>query len=50
MILSSMKSNGNIFFRNMRAVEAVLNGATLREAAEAAGMGRSTLGRWYNAQ
>src|SRR5467141_588521 len=33
------------FLRNMRAVEAVLNGATLREAAEAAGMGRSTLGR-----
>jgi hypothetical protein len=33
------------FLRNLRAVEAVLNGATLREAAEAAGMGRSTLGR-----
>src|SRR6266436_4696716 len=33
------------FLRNMRAVEAVLNGATLREAAEAAGMGRSTLSR-----
>lgn len=29
----------------MRAVEAVLNGASLREAAEAAGMGRSTLSR-----
>jgi hypothetical protein len=33
------------FLRNMRAVEAVLNGATVREAAAAAGMGRSTLGR-----
>src|SRR6266446_3654941 len=33
------------FLRNLRAVEAVLNGATVREAAEAAGMGRSTLGR-----
>ncbi len=33
------------FLRNRRAVEAVLNGATLREAAAAAGMGRSTLGR-----
>ena len=33
------------FLRNLRAVEAVLNGATLREAAAAAGMGRSTLGR-----
>ncbi len=33
------------FLRNMRAVEAVGNGATLREAAAAAGMGRSTLGR-----
>lgn len=32
------------FLRNMRAVEAVRNGAPLREAA-AAGMGRSTLGR-----
>ncbi len=29
----------------MRAVEAVRNGATVREAAAAAGMGRSTLGR-----
>jgi transposase len=33
------------FLRNLRAVEAVRNGATLREAAAAAGMGRSTLGR-----
>jgi hypothetical protein len=33
------------FLRNVRAVEAVLNGATVREAAAAAGMGRSTLGR-----
>src|SRR2546421_9484004 len=33
------------FLRNLRAVEAVENGATLREAAAAAGMGRSTLGR-----
>src|SRR3989440_5355723 len=33
------------FLRNLSAVEAVRNGATLREAAEAAGMGRSTLGR-----
>jgi transposase len=33
------------FLRNLRAVEAVLNGATVREAATAAGMGRSTLGR-----
>jgi transposase len=33
------------FLCNLSAVEAVRNGATLREAAEAAGMGRSTLGR-----
>src|SRR5947209_13655957 len=33
------------FLRHLRAVEAVLNGATVREAATAAGMGRSTLGR-----
>jgi transposase len=33
------------FLRNLRAVEAVRNGATVREAAAAAGMGRSTLGR-----
>jgi transposase len=33
------------FLRNVRAVEAVLNGATIREAAAAVGMGRSTLGR-----
>jgi putative transposase len=33
------------FLRNLRAVEAVKNGVTLREAAAAAGMGRSTLGR-----
>jgi transposase len=33
------------FLRNVRAVEAVLNGATVRDAAAAAGMGRSTLGR-----
>lgn len=33
------------FLRNMRAVEAVLNGTPLREAAAAAGMGRSTLSR-----
>lgn len=33
------------FLRNVRAVEAVRHGATLREAAAAAGMGRSTLGR-----
>lgn len=33
------------FLRNLQAVEAVLNGATVRDAAEAAGMGRSTLGR-----
>ena len=34
-----------IFLRNLHAVEAVLNGATQQEAAEAAGMGRSTLSR-----
>ena len=34
-----------IFLRNLHAVEAVLNGATHGEAAEAAGMGRSTLSR-----
>jgi len=34
-----------LFLRNLHAVEAVLNGATQREAAEAAGMGRSTLTR-----
>src|SRR6266567_941441 len=34
-----------MFLRNLHAVEAVLNGATQREAAEAAGMGRSTLSR-----
>ena len=33
------------FLRNLRAVEAVLAGARIREAAGAAGMGRSTLGR-----
>ena len=33
------------FLRNVRAVEAVLNGATVRDAAAAAGIGRSTLGR-----
>ncbi len=33
------------FLRNLRAVEAVLAGATVREAAQASGMGRSTLGR-----
>ena len=33
------------FLRNLRAVEAVLNGTTLREAATTAGMGRSTLSR-----
>jgi transposase len=33
------------FLRNLRAVEAVRNGATVREAAVAVGMGRSTLGR-----
>ena len=33
------------FLRNLRAVEAILNGATLREAATEAGMGRSTLSR-----
>ncbi len=33
------------FLRNLRAVEAVLAGATVRDAAAAAGMGRSTLGR-----
>ena len=33
------------FLRNLRAVEAVLHGATVREAAAAEGMGRSTLGR-----
>jgi len=33
------------FLRNLHAVEAVLNGATTREAAAAAGMGRSTLNR-----
>ncbi len=33
------------FLRNVRAVEAVLNGTPLREAATAAGMGRSTLSR-----
>jgi transposase len=35
----------DIFLRNLHAVEAVLNGATQREAAAAAGMGRSTLSR-----
>ena len=34
-----------LFLRNLHAVEAVLNGATHQEAAEAAGMGRSTLSR-----
>src|SRR5437764_35511 len=34
-----------VFLRNLHAVEAVLNGATQQEAAEAAGMGRSTLSR-----
>jgi hypothetical protein len=33
------------FLRNLRAVEAVQAGAALREAAQAEGMGRSTLGR-----
>ena len=33
------------FLRNLRAVEAVLAGARIREAAKAVGMGRSTLGR-----
>jgi transposase len=33
------------FLRNVRAVEAVLNGTPLREAATVAGMGRSTLSR-----
>lgn len=33
------------FLRNLRAVEAVLNGASLREAAREEGMGRSTLSR-----
>ncbi len=33
------------FLRNVGAVEAVLNGVALREAATAAGMGRSTLSR-----
>jgi putative transposase len=33
------------FLRNLRAVEAVLAGATIRDTAAAAGMGRSTLGR-----
>jgi len=33
------------FLRNLRAVEAVLNGTTLHEAATTAGMGRSTLSR-----
>jgi len=33
------------FLRNVRAVEAVLNGVALREAAQASGMGRSTLSR-----
>src|SRR5947209_12485888 len=36
------------FLRNLRAVEAVLNGTTLREAATTAGMGRSTLSRLVN--
>src|SRR5581483_8264325 len=35
----------NHFLRNLRAVEAVLNGTPLREAAQASGMGRSTLSR-----
>ena len=34
-----------VFLRNLHAVEAVLNGATHQQAAEAAGMGRSTLSR-----
>src|SRR2546428_10411729 len=34
-----------VFLRNLHAVEAVLNGAPQQEAAEAAGMGRSTLSR-----
>jgi transposase len=34
-----------VFLRNLHAVEAVLNGATQQEVAEAAGMGRSTLSR-----
>jgi transposase len=34
-----------VFLRNLHAVEAVLNGATQQQAAEAAGMGRSTLSR-----
>lgn len=34
-----------VFLRNLHAVEAVLNGATQQEAAEAVGMGRSTLSR-----
>src|SRR5579859_5264393 len=33
------------FLRNLRAVEAVLAGAAVREVAQAEGMGRSTLGR-----
>ncbi len=33
------------FLRNLRAVEAVLGGATIRDAAQAEGIGRSTLGR-----
>jgi transposase len=33
------------FLRNLRAVEAVQSGASLREAAQAEGMSRSTLGR-----
>jgi hypothetical protein len=33
------------FLRNLRAVEALQAGASLREAAQAEGMGRSTLGR-----
>src|SRR5262249_2442714 len=33
------------FLRNLRAVEAVLHGATVRDVAAAEGMGRSTLGR-----
>ena len=33
------------FLRNLQAVEAVLNGATVRDAAAAVGMGRSTLNR-----
>ncbi len=33
------------FLRNLRAVEAVLAGTTIRDAAQAEGLGRSTLGR-----